>query len=227
MTKKIRDLKEELRQLLASFSALPAGFAARVVFERPEEEKRRSIREDADASYFHPEEGHWIRIEFDPPEPARVSVSFAPAELALAQVSASAPLPTHAAISSSGNSRDAVNVRAAMHGVVKTLDHAEHEPGKTFVAIKTFRDRILPQVGLVGEQASVALNGAIEDRLVLTGKIPNPHKPGLWTTTVRLNREDPRVRAILGAGESGPARRFTPSDFGLVSASAEVVGARK
>ncbi|MGH9434702.1 MAG: hypothetical protein ACRD06_01735 [Terriglobia bacterium] len=80
---------------------------------------------------------------------------------------------------------------------------------------------------MAGEQASVALNGAIAEGLVLTGKIPNPNKPGLWTTTVRLNREDPRVRAFLGASEPGPARRFTPSDFGPVSASAEVIGARK
>lgn len=141
-------------------------------------------------------------------------------------MSAQAPWPPAVAIAN-GNERDAVRAGTAMYSVVRALERAEREPGKTFTAIKTFRDRILPQAGMAGEQASVALNGAIAEGLVLTGRIPNPNKPGFWTTTVRLNREDPRVRAILGAGEPGPARRFTPSDFGPVSASAEVIGARK
>lgn len=62
MSTKIQDLKEEVRQLLRSFSALPDGWVPQAVFERPEAERRRSIREDADASYCRPEDGCYIRI---------------------------------------------------------------------------------------------------------------------------------------------------------------------
>ena len=42
------------------------------------------------------------------------------------------------------------------------------------------------------------LRSAIEKRLVLVGKVPNPKAPEFPVTTVRLNRLMPEVKTLLG-----------------------------
>lgn len=223
--KKIRDLKAEVRQLLGAFSGCPPGFTARVVFERPERENRRSIRGDADASYFRPDQGCYLRVQFVPvstdDDAGAVGGDDSPSPVTEPGNSAT----YEAAVPPSNAGAD------VMRRIVHALDQAERDPGKTFVAIKSFRDKILPRAGLAGEQAGMALNAAIAQGLLLTGKIPNPHMPGVWTTTVRLNREAPGVQEALSetAILEAPRRhaRFTPWDLGPVSASAVVIRERR
>lgn len=222
--KKIKDLKAEVCQLLDNFSGRPAGFTVRAVFERPKRENRRSIREDADASYFRPDQGCYLCVQFVPvsaDDEGAVGADDSPSPVTEPGNSA-----TYQAAAPPSNAGAEV-----MRRIVHALDQAEHEPGKTFVAIKSFRDKILPRVGLAGEQAGMALNAAIAQGLLLTGKIPNPHMPGVWTTTVRLNREAPGVQEALSetAIAEAPRRhaRFAPWDLGPVSASAVVIRERR
>jgi hypothetical protein len=44
------------------------------------------------------------------------------------------------------------------------------------------------------------LRAAIEERLILVAKVPNPKAPQFPVTTIRVNRLMPEVRAILGGG---------------------------
>lgn len=72
----------------------------------------------------------------------------------------------------------------------RALDEAERE-GLAFVALKRFRDILLPAKGYAwateAEQRQAVLAAAIEKGLVVTSRIPNPRSP-FPTTTVRLNR---------------------------------------
>lgn len=203
----IRDLKAEICRFLIQSRVCPPGLLPIATFRHPDSEGRRSIREDADVSYFCPEKGDYIRIEFSPAEtrvPEQVIPGF-------------------------GEVRPDRAAPAGADRIIRALDRAEREPGKTFVAIKTFRDSILPREGWDWEQGCIALNSAIGARLVVTGKIANPHRPEFPTTTIQLNRQDPRVRAVLGEPEAGgqASRRFTPVDLGPVSASAVVIQERR
>lgn len=92
--------------------------------------------------------------------------------------------------------------------LIRALDRAESRPGYEFVALKWFRDTVLPAEGftwagdLSARQAT--LREAIEKRLILTSKMPNPKSPQFPVTAIRLNRLMPEVRAVLGSrGEEG------------------------
>lgn len=224
--KKIRNLEAEVQRLLAEFSACPPNRQPKVTFRRPDQDNRRSIREDADASYFEPEKGCYIRVEFVErvAEEQRRADNVVPAPRGRSPRAAHGPERVP--------SKQRVNEPAADDGligvVVRALDGAERAPNRTFVAIKTFRDQILMGEGLGREQAGGALNRAIEMGLVKTSKIPNPHHPEFPTTTLRLDRTDPRVKSILQAHVSKlPRPRFTPVDFGPVSASEVVIRDRR
>jgi hypothetical protein len=76
--------------------------------------------------------------------------------------------------------------------------------------LKRFRDLILPAESYEWAKSSAVrdqiLRIAIDDGVVLKGKIPNPTAPAFPTTTIRLNRRHPEVIAALGqagAADSG------------------------
>jgi hypothetical protein len=94
-----------------------------------------------------------------------------------------------------------------MESLLKTLDRAESRPGWSFVPLRKFRDEILvsehiPSMRTELERQSV-LRSAIEKRLVLVGKVPNPRAPEFPVTTIRLNRLMPEVQHLIG--QSGSA----------------------
>jgi hypothetical protein len=95
-----------------------------------------------------------------------------------------------------------VDVHPALVELVKALDRAESRPGWNFVSLKKFRDEFLPSENLKVMQTDVAqqevLRRAIEDRLILTSKVPNPKSPQFPVTAIRLNRLMPQVKRILG-----------------------------
>jgi len=101
--------------------------------------------------------------------------------------------------------------------LIEALDRAEHRRGYDFVSLKWFRD-----TALVGENFEWAkspstrhqvLSGAIESRLILTNKVPNPKSAQFPVTAIRLNRLVPEVRKALGAGDGGDDLDFHPIEI--------------
>jgi hypothetical protein len=72
----------------------------------------------------------------------------------------------------------------------RALDEVERE-GRAFVALKWFRDDVLPSKGFTwasdSEQRQAVLTAAIERGLIVTSRVPNPRSP-FPTTAIRLNR---------------------------------------
>jgi hypothetical protein len=88
-----------------------------------------------------------------------------------------------------------------LQDLVRHLDRAESRPGYNFVSLKWFRDSVLAAVRpewANPEGRNRILREAIEARLVLTSKVPNPKSPEFPVTALRLNRSLPEVQAILG-----------------------------
>jgi len=113
--------------------------------------------------------------------------------------------------------------------VVRALDRVESRPGYQFVALKWFRDVALPGEGFEWAQSDSSrqsiLREAIERRLILTSKVPNPKAPQFPVTAIRLNRLLPETQKILGkeASESD----FRPVDIRGEKLSATVLRERR
>jgi hypothetical protein len=103
-----------------------------------------------------------------------------------------------------------------LRDLVKSLDQAESRPGYDFVALKWFRDSVLPAARPAwtdnAEARNRVLRDAIEKRFVLTSKVPNPKSPAFPVTAVRLNRSLPEIRAILGTSQELEAE-FHPAEI--------------
>ncbi|HKV28502.1 MAG TPA: hypothetical protein VJN90_09560 [Candidatus Acidoferrales bacterium] len=113
--------------------------------------------------------------------------------------------------------------------MVHALDRAESRPGYSFVALKWFRDVALPSEGF--SWASVdsvrnILRDAIDRRLILLSKMPNPKSPQFPVTAIRLNRLMPEVISILGIGSEG-VHDFRPIAIRGENLSATVLGDRR
>jgi hypothetical protein len=84
------------------------------------------------------------------------------------------------------------------------LDEVERQ-GRAFVALKWFRDDVLPARGFAwaadAEQRHAVLAAAIEKGLIVTSRVPNPRSP-FPTTALRLNRSKMPDR--------GEAKRYSP-----------------
>lgn len=84
------------------------------------------------------------------------------------------------------------------------LEKVERE-GRAFVALKWFRDEVLPSTGLAwasdAEQRQAVLATAIAAGLIVTSRVPNPRSP-FPTTAIRLNRAP--------TSSQGPGRRYSP-----------------
>jgi len=114
--------------------------------------------------------------------------------------------------------------------LIRALDRAESRPGYHFVALKWFRDAALLEEAFPWAQSDPArrevLRDAIEKRLILTGRIPNPRAPQFPVTSIRLNRLLPEVQAILGT--SGPAGEdFHPVEIRGESLSTTILRERR
>jgi hypothetical protein len=114
--------------------------------------------------------------------------------------------------------------------LVRALDHAEAKPGWNFVPLKKFRDEILPSKHVPSMRTDVerqnVLRSAIEKRLVLVGKVPNPKAPEFPVTTIRLNRLLPQVQAILGTLNT-PDSDFHPVEIRGEPLSATILRERR
>ena len=184
--KTIQDVELQAEQKLADalkeLDLLPEGYQFSVRLRGESREKRRT------ASF----EKNWD------PGTDSIQITFEPVSH-LTQRSPQAvspPGPSAASPVSSGGGSDKIS------DLVRALDRAEARPGYGFVALKWFRDTALPLEGFswtkVDSERHRVLSEAIERRMILLNKIPNPKSPQFPVTTIRLNRLMPEVRTILG-----------------------------
>jgi hypothetical protein len=115
--------------------------------------------------------------------------------------------------------------------LLKALDAAERDARfREFVGIKSFRDKYLVDQGyawaLDANKRHTILSGAIDRGLVLRSSVPNPKDPSFPTTSVRVNREHPEVRAILAASSSERAT-FKPILIAGPALSSSVLAERR
>ena len=182
--KTIKDVEEQVEEkvygALKELDVLPDGYRCSVRFHGKSRDKKRT------ASF----EKNWspdtdsINIQFERnPEPPQAGSQPA------------AGVPNSAA-------RSGPAVADALSDLIRALDRAESRPGYDFVALKWFRDTALPSEGFpwatVDATRQSVLRDAIDRRLVLTSKVPNPRSPQFPVTAIRLNRLMPEVKAILG-----------------------------
>jgi hypothetical protein len=94
--------------------------------------------------------------------------------------------------------------------LVTSLDQYEKKTTLQFLALKRFRDLILPEAtGWDLVAAEAVLGDALREGVVRAKKMPNPRNPSYPTTTIELNRQHPAVQRILG-GSRPSAARFQP-----------------
>jgi hypothetical protein len=169
----LRNILHELRY------TIPGQYQLRVSLLDANGRKKRS---DASADNWSPESGR-IEIRFEP----------APEERKIASPEVSR-----------GEDRKSSSDSLA-NRPLRALDRAESTPGWNFVSLKKFRDEILPSEPFspgAFQPADVhwqdAIRSAIEKRLILVGKVPNPKSPQFPVTSIRLNRLMPEVQEVLG-----------------------------
>ncbi|MGA9260079.1 MAG: hypothetical protein WBV98_26045 [Candidatus Sulfotelmatobacter sp.] len=169
----LRDILHELRY------TIPGQYQLRVSLLDANGRKKRS---DASADNWSPESGR-IEIRFEP----------APEERKIASPEVSR-----------GEDRKSSSDSLA-NRLLRALDRAESTPGWNFVSLKKFRDEILPSEPFspgAFQPADVhwqdAIRSALEKRLILVGKVPNPKSPQFPVTSIRLNRLMPEVQEVLG-----------------------------
>lgn len=114
--------------------------------------------------------------------------------------------------------------------LIRHLRNAEQRPGFEFVALTWFRDLFLPAQGYHWSQNSKdrdrLIRSAVDDRILLTYKVPNPKAPAFPVTAVRLNRQHHDVAAVL-RDEGTDASSFTPIDIKGEPLSATVLRERR
>ena len=86
--------------------------------------------------------------------------------------------------------------------LVQALEHAQRRPGYDYVSLKWFRDSFLPATKYAWAGSEVertnTIRDAIEKRLILTSKVPNPKAPAFPVTAIQINPSHPDVAAIFG-----------------------------
>ncbi len=187
------ELSAELEPL--RLLAPPRGMRARVVLRHLRE--HRKIRTNANAS-------HWDRDSGDCEASVRYEPAKAEEEPALAVARRGGELPLAAP--------------AVLRDIVVALDAAEREPRfREFVGIKAFRDQFLLGRGYDWSVAlparGEALREAINQGIVLRSSVANPNSPQFPVTAIRLNREHPAVRTVLG--ETVREREFLPPPISI------------
>ena len=210
---KIMEIQRDIEESLASLRgvSLPPSLQGLrhlpVVDHAPEVSIRykgsRRIRGDADASYFDPGSCELV-ISFSP------TVAHDRSDTGFGELEGSV---------------DAFDTEQAALQLVAALTETERR--RPFVALKWFRDKVLPQSGHGwAEEAHVrgaVLRHATDQRLVLTGQVPNPNQPLYPVTTVRVNRRHPRLQARTPA----PPAAFTPVRIRGGAVSDTVLGDRR
>ena len=165
----------------------------------------RKKRSNASADNWSPESGR-IEIRFEPARSERKKVAVADGGGRIESMPVTPMKTEKSPDSAPGAISTYVHPAEAdlLKALVKALDYAESKPGWKFVPLKKFRDEVLPSEDVPSMRTDVerqnVLRSAIEKRLILIGRVPNPRAPEFPVTTIRLNRLMPEVKAILGGG---------------------------
>jgi|HubBroStandDraft_3_1064219.scaffolds.fasta_scaffold137945_2 hypothetical protein len=174
---------------------VPPGYRLRVSLLDANGRKKRS---DASADKWSPQSGR-IEIRF---EPALEEEKIATPEGPHGTAGKSSP---QANCFTEGFSGPNTFVAPLEIRLLKALNSAESTPGWKFVSLKKFRDEVLPsEASAPGDFQPTdvhwqeAIRNAIEKRLILTSKVPNPKSPQFPVTSIRLNRLMPEVQEVLG-----------------------------
>jgi len=201
MSVRIEQLEQDLAQKLVTplKNTVPGQYQLRVSLL---DSKGRKKRSNASASNWSPGSGR-IEIRFEP-ESERGKTG-ATEESGGVDISGVQPQRVPA------NSR-ASKTSALLEIEIKllrALDRAESTPGWKFVSLKKFRDEVLPYEPNTPAEFKPsdvhwqeAIRSAIEKRLILIGKVPNPKSPQFPVTSIRLNRLMPDVQEVLGQPKS-------------------------
>ena len=182
---KISEALKELKEL----NVLPAGYRCRVRICGQSRKKRQSASFETSWS----PDSDSIEITFERnPERSQAELQ---------------PMPGIPAVAPLNSSSKPGSVSEPLSDLIKALHRAQSQPGFRFVALKWFRDTALTSEGFSptgGELARhIILREAIDRRLILTSKVPNPKSPQYPVTAIRLNRLMPEVRQILGVRDEG------------------------
>lgn len=185
-------VEEKVSEGLRELSLMPEGYRCSVRLHGRKRDKRRTA--SFEKSWSPDTDSICIRFE-----PTSGQSQVGPQPLAQGTPSAS---PNYAAPSGSV-------VADRVSDLIRALDRAESRPGYEFVALKWFRDTALPAESLSWASDPSARQGilrdAIDKRLILTSKVPNPKSPQFPVTAIRLNRLMPEVKALLGGPDDGPS----------------------
>jgi hypothetical protein len=173
---------------------VPPGYRLRVSLLDANGRKKRS---DASADNWSPQSGR-IEIRF---EPAPEEQNVAAAEGSRRVASKSNPQPQSSPEGFSGLNTFVTKLEIEL---LKALERAESTPGWKFVSLKKFRDGLTSEAIAPGDFQPTdvhwqeAIRSAIQKRLILTSKVPNPKSPQFPVTSIRLNRLMPEVQVALG-----------------------------
>jgi hypothetical protein len=173
------------------------------------------------------------------PESGRIEIRFEAVRVAQKQEPMDATRIPAAAVRISNASQVADQPSAAhpaatdlLQTLVRALDRAESTPGWSFVSLKKFRDEVLPSEPFppgtfqpTDVHWQEAIRRAIEQKLVLVGRVPNPKSPQFPVTSVRLNRLMSEVKTLLGHGAS-PDLDFHPVEIKGEPLSAMIIRER-
>jgi hypothetical protein len=176
---------------------IPPGYRPAVTLKVDGRKKRRNASFD----YWSPENGE-ISISFvrDEPkdEPKPAGTGRKPTSIP-ANVSARTGDSTPSAANKEDKRQTpshALSVRSPEQELCEALAEVESQ-GRAFIALKFFRDRVLPAKGFTWaerpDERQAVLTRAIENGRVVTGRIANPQSPSYPTTTIRLNRNHSEV----------------------------------
>lgn len=205
--------EQKVHEALRELDLLPEGFKHRVRFHGKTKDKKKT-------AVF---EKNWS------PETDTIYIRFEP----VPDVSRHLPQPATNSTVSAPPSVPAQNSPIAadpLSDLIRALDRVESRRGYDFVSLKWFRDAALPSAGLSWASADATrqsvLRGAIDKRLILTSKVPNPKSPQFPVTAIRLNRLMPEVRTILGSGDAS-VPDFHPVEIRGENLSATVLRERR
>jgi hypothetical protein len=208
MNVRVDQLEPQLAQKLASALTnilhelrytVPGQYQLRVSLLDANGRKKRS---NASADNWSPASGR-IEIRFEPaPDEPTMAVSEVSGEAGNESSPQSHPFPD-------GLRGPNTFVAPIEIELLRALSRAESTPGWNFVSLKKFRDEVLLSESVppgayqpTDVEWQNAIRNAIDKRLILVGKVPNPKSPQFPVTSVRVNRLMPEVKVLLGQRET-------------------------
>jgi hypothetical protein len=183
-------VQEKFDEALQQLDLLPKGYQCSARLHGKSRDKKRTA--SFEKSWSPDTDSIHIRFQRTPEQ---VSTASQPRARSTATTR-----PNHAA-------KSGATMPRPLTDLIQALDRAESRPGYNFVALKWFRDSALPAEGFswasVDSVRQDVLRDAIDKRLILTSRVPNPRSPQFPVTAIRLNRLMPEVRASLGTRDEG------------------------